>query len=376
MKRIFLLLLTGIFFAFSVEATEYYQIGKSLRSLAMGNTGITSANDSSAMFYNPAALANVRTWWWDMLYFHGEYSEAAEDLFTQIKNDGGLKLETAEERQTFFDDNVGKNSYIRVSSGSAPIINIENRGWTIGYNYMFDLIVNLKTRNRVSPVINYYQRTDIIQQSGISIPIGYGQWIVGVGYKKIERTLIDTDYGLTELLNEEAFPPEGEEKKGSGSGIDLGMMYRFANKARITAGLVLQNVSGFYDGNFEGILLGDAGEEKPELSAGISMSPEYGIFRATLALDIRDIGFSKYSDYSGWGRRVHVGAEVGIFPISKTYSLLAVRAGYSQGYPSLGAEVNLGHAFVLGYTQYSEEIGEYAGQLEDKRKVIYISIGF
>ena len=56
--RILLFLIGIIGFCGSLSAQEVLSISKSYRSLAMGHTGIASANDSAALFYNPAILAN------------------------------------------------------------------------------------------------------------------------------------------------------------------------------------------------------------------------------------------------------------------------------------------------------------------------------
>src|SRR3989339_59791 len=65
MKRIALLLLF-ILGAYVAEAQEYYQPLKSYRAIAMGNTGVASANDAYSLSYNPAVLANVQGWWLDL----------------------------------------------------------------------------------------------------------------------------------------------------------------------------------------------------------------------------------------------------------------------------------------------------------------------
>ncbi len=96
-----------------------------------------------------------------------------------------------------------------------------------------------------------------------------------------------------------------------------------------------------------------------------------------MAVDIRDITMNQGSEGDeSWARRIHAGMELGMFPTSDLNYLLTVRGGYNQGYKTLGGEVRLGNSLVAGVTQYSEEVGEFAGDRENKRTAVYISFGF
>jgi len=54
---------------------------------------------------------------------------------------------------------------------------------------------------------------------------------------------------------------------------------------------------------------------------------------------------------------------------------LAVRAGLNQGYLSAGATLDL-WVLRFDFATYSEEIGAYAGQREDRRYVAQITVGW
>jgi len=110
---------------------------------------------------------------------------------------------------------------------------------------------------------------------------------------------------------------------------------------------------------------------------GFSTTHKFGVFKWVGAVDFRDLttNWGSEGDVS-INRRTHFGTELGIFPISDTTSFITLRAGYNQGYPSTGAEIAFfGHSLIIGYTQYTEETGEYAGQKPSARKVAYLSFG-
>ena len=99
-KAILLILtVTGLAgFTGSLSAQEALSVSRSYRSLAMGHTGIASANDSAALFYNPAILANVKGWWLDYSAWTLETSDGftateytpmmVSPVFPYIKSDG------------------------------------------------------------------------------------------------------------------------------------------------------------------------------------------------------------------------------------------------------------------------------------------------
>ncbi len=357
-------------FTFHVSARDFYRIGQDYRSMAMGNTGIASANNSSALFYNPAAMSNIFTWWVDFPALQATYSDDAKDLYETLQN--GLDLDTKDKQIEFMEDNIGKNPYLRINFGSSLFINMSQKGLTLGANYTYELIVDIEVRNASAPEITAYERLDLIRQVGISIPIGLGKWILGVNYKMIDRNELDFTYTIVDAANETNFPTlQDDGLKGSGGAFDVGFMYRTATKARIMFGGVWRNE----------VELGDASNIPTQLDLGMSMRQEYSIFRWIFALDLRDItrqlgSEDKSTSEKSIYRRLHIGTEVGIFPLSKNSSWISLRAGYNSGYLTWGGEIAFAHGLILGYTTYVEETGEYAGQKPSPRTAIYLSLGF
>jgi len=332
---------------------ETLSVGRSYRSLAMGNTGVASANDSAALYYNPAILANITGWWLDYAAYTVEASTGfstlesapmlAYPIFPYINREGINNLL----KETFLSKD---NPYLRASAGINLSINISERGWTIAGSQMYESVMTT-----IDDGATIYQRDDMVEKIGLSIPIGLGQLVLGITGNRITRRVAAD-------ATTDTIPDWGG--RYSGTGYDIGLLYRMANQARITLGFVAQN--------YGGITLGDSGMvEEQTMAFGMSTNHEFGIFKLTVAADIREIGSTAAKTNT-----LHAGAELGIFPNSTGGSYLTYRTGFNQGYFTQGVEINLfNHYLIVGYTQYSEEVGTGTEKVESQRAIAYLSLG-
>ena len=366
---LFLISITNI-----VEAVEYRRIGQDYRSLAMGNTGIASANTSAALFYNPAAMANIFTWWFDLPFVQVAYSDDAKSLVEYMQDPSGFSLDTESDRQEFIDEFVGLNPYLKLSSGVNGFMNLSKTGLTIGGNYTYEVTLDIEVRNPNAPEIITFARMDHIRQSGISVPIGLGKFILGAVYKTVERTELDFVYGTNEIISNSNFPNLVEDGiSGIGSGYDIGFLYRTATPYHLMIG-------GVYRKEIE---LEEATNIPEEYALGMSTQLDFSIFRFVAAVDWRDITNQQGTEGdTSLNRRFHYGIELGMLPIDKSACWLTIRTGYNQGHRSeeyqgiSGVELNFRRNMVLGATKYVEETGEFAGQKPSPRTVLYLSFGF
>jgi len=127
-----------------------------------------------------------------------------------------------------------------------------------------------------------------------------------------------------------------------------------------TVALVVQNVPEMD--------MGDAKDIDTQANLGLSIGKSFSAFGIVGALDYKDItgAFEEDEDIA---KRIHMGAEV------RFLRFLAVRAGLNQGYVSAGATLDL-WVLRFDFATYSEEVGAYAGQREDRRYVGQITIGW
>lgn len=336
-----------------ISAQEVLSMSRSYRSLAMGQTGIASANDSAALFYNPAILANVKGWWLDYSAWTLDGSDSitaveaapmvVSPVFPYLNRDGISNGD----KSTFLSK---ENPYLRGNAGANLTINLTDKGVSIAGSYLLETIATL-TDNGAT----IYQRDDTIRKAGVSIPLGQGSLVLGLAAAQIERRIAE-DATTDSITN--------WGTRNTGTGYDIGLLYRMANKARLTFGLVMQNYGGIDFGE-------SAMAENEHIGFGVSMNQEIGIFRIVPAIDIRNINSEAERNNT-----LHAGIEIGIFPNSTGGSYLTYRTGLNQGYLTQGVELNFfNHYMIIGYTLYGEEVGEGTDKKESRRAVAYFSLG-
>ena len=348
-----LLLLFTSFFLFPLSAQEVLSVGRSYRSLAMGNTGVASANDSSAIFYNPAVLANVEGWWLDYGSWTAEVSEGfsneeaalilAAPSYPYVNRDGL----SDDNKETFLSK---ETPYLRANAGITLSANVFKEGFSIAGTYLIETIITTTSDG------NYvYQRDDLIKKYGMSIPFGKGQFVLGLARSDILRRV---------AMDASSDSESSWGSQNSGTGYDIGLLYRMANKARITWGLVAYN---YGDMEFSSEI-----KDEQSYAFGMSMNHDLGFFRIIPAIDIREINSSAAKQNT-----LHAGLEIGMFPNDTGGSYFNYRIGYNQGYATSGAELNLfNRSMVVGYANYGEEVGEEDAKVESRRTVYYFSLGF
>ncbi|MCP4749728.1 MAG: hypothetical protein GY866_02440 [Proteobacteria bacterium] len=341
-------------FGTALQAQEKLGIGRSYRALALGNTGVASAIDSAALYYNPAVLANVEGWWFDYAAWTLEASNGftAGELAPTLVSVNFPYLSTEgvanDQKATFLSK---ENPYIRGNAGMYISMNLTQEGFAMAGSYLLEF--QATTRDDGATI---YQRDDIVQKFGMSIPLGMGQFVLGLSANRIYRRVASD-------ATTDTIPNWGS--RYSGVGYDVGLLYRMANVGRVTWGLVAQNYGGI---EFEGSDL----TEPQRIALGISMIHELGIFKVIPAIDIREINAETDKKNT-----VHAGLEIGMIPNSTGGSYLTWRTGYNQGYISQGVEMNFfNHSMILGYTLYGEEVGEGTDKVESRRAVLYLSLGF
>jgi len=339
----------------SLFAAEYYQTLKSPRAQAMGNTGVSSANDSYALSYNPAVLANTKSWWVDYAAWNVEGTEGltAVDLlpsvaqlnYPYIKEDG-----LAETSRTSFLEKT--DPHMKASAGVNFVAHLVDEGLAIGANYIREVTIQGLDDNTV-----LFQRNDRVTQYGLSFPLGSGALVMGLGLRQIDRK--DATSDGTSI-------PVFDSGYLRGQAYDIGVLWRMANASRMTWGLVVQNYGGM-----------DIGTEldalPQEVHIGVNMSFEFGIFKLVPTIDVRGIQTTLPRT-----NRVHAGIELGLFPNDSGGNILSLRAGSNEGYASSGAEFNLGsHWMIFGVSKYFEEIGTAdIKQKSAQRLQGYFSLGF
>ncbi len=338
-----------------VHAEEFPSLYRGIRPLGMGNAFITVADDDNTLFYNPAGLNDVQGLGGvEILNPLIEFSQAGLDAYNDFKD---IDPNNVTEVTNVLSKYIGERFSLRTSL--YPNVIFHN----FGVGALGQLSFSGEVRNRVNPQVNVDGKTDV----GGVVGIAYGFWDkkvqAGIGLKFIQRQRFQKTYYATDIAAANFDPLQDfRDLKETGTGFsgDLGMKVNPDWPLRPSMGLVLQNVGD--------LNLDEAGKIPQQLNAGVSIHPDLWIFKNTLALDVVDIT-KNVEEEDDFYKRVHMGAEI------KLPYVLSLRLGVNQGYPSLGATIDL-WTVKLAYAYYKEELGTVAGQKDDARHVAQLGIGF
>ena len=188
----------------------------------------------------------------------------------------------------------------------------------------------------------------------------------GAGFKYLFNTWVEENFTVNEIASESIDLMDILVEKADFS-LDAGLLYDvpYAEFLKPKIGLALLDIT---DLDFKD---GDQGRVIPMRgNIGVSINPSLlGFMDTIFAMDYQDFTYG-YEQDDSMGKRIHVGGELGF--LSRH---ILLRAGLNQGYPSLGAELDL-WLLRFGYAYYSEEMGAYAGQDKDTRQLVQINIGW
>lgn len=310
------------------------------RSLSMGNVGIASAEDpSTAMFYNPAALARSKKTTIEV--FNPQF-EFGTGVLSLSKGEGDYgKHFGLEKVKPLLDKKPNTPSYLGMSL--YPNLYAQNfnfgillRGEAVSYSEGEGGSLTYKSRYLVIPTF------------ALSVGALGGRFKLGIAVRGIQITENDvttTDFTRIGYLNDPA--------EGFGLGMDAGALFSLPWAGLPTFGLTARNVG---DTRFTGsapLSLGQGiirqhDKIKMTFDSGFAVFPKIGQRSVlTLAVDYRDMTDVNEVDLK---RRLNLGMELAF---NKTFYL---RAGLSRGYWTAG----LGLASKAG----SIDLGTYAEELD------------
>lgn len=343
---------------FAEEIPLFY---KGIRPLGMGGAFTAVADDENAMFYNPAGMNNIEGFGGlELLNPMVEVGNNTVDFYRDLKEvlDADTSNEQTRRSTDLLNKWLGKQFHLR--TGLFPNLTLHNFGIGLLAQGTFDGEVH----NLFGP--NALELRGVYD-GALLLSFGYGFKIVndnalqiGVTGKYVYRGILDELYAANDLVNIDSIDFDRDLKKGSGYGFDLGVIYSLPVFLSPSIGFNLQNVTE--------VNLGDAGTLPQQLNVGVALKPNVGFGKLVLALDVVDISRQIGTDDDLY-KRVLAGAEYS-FPM-----LLALRAGFHQGYVSGGFTVDLWF-LKLVYAYYIEEVGAYAGQIPDRRHAAQASLGF
>ena len=360
-RRVSVLLYLWILFAPLLQAAEPAFIRESIRARGMGNAFTAAANDEMLLFYNPAALRSV---------YYNMYEVVG---FNTTTNENTINLGKSSSGFSTIGSLAGKKIYNEVNLGLLSHVN-SRFGWSFFSNGLLDIQV----RNPIIP----YLETKAYVQTGLAGGMAWSfldfQLDLGLGVKLVQRSGIDTklhifDEAIIEFTEDQK-TTKLQKKFASKAAFapDAGVIYHFDSYHNMEPKVAfsLQNIGGL---DFEG-----AGKVPMTMNIGVSTESEFNGFDMILAADYRDLADSQEMISKGnimTERNIKIGVEFGWKKLFNGHHLISLRAGRNGPYNSVGWSMNL-FGFKVDFAKYSEEIGGYAGELEDKRTSLQVSLIF
>ena len=382
---VIILLTLGGAYTLQAQTGELRRPGQGVRNLGMGNAGIGLSFDENALFYNPAGLASVDS----ILVGFPFLMEVSDDSVNIIKEVS--KLSGDSKNADIVALLMGKRVHFR-SLIDLNLIMPFGELMTFGAAHGIETQFDFGVRNPVAIEIDFGFRLDRINNFGFALPVARGRWLVGAGVETIERCdipLTTATFG-TVLNNSDIGSSIGkcelnDLKRAQTFNFGFQRRLETASALKMTWGVTANNVGGLKFKRSDNET--SPADQNPEYSTGFSWQPSWGPVRLLYAIDIRDLTMehaddtdcqSKKSTDCLW-KRLHIGTEIGIFPIDSGASTFAIRAGFNQGYFTYGFELNpfiVFRGLNIQYAVYKTETGSQIGDRPDKRKVFQLNFGF
>lgn len=335
--------------SFARELPAFFE---GVRPLGMGGAFTAIADDSNAIFYNPAGLGRLNTWSLEIPLV-AETSKSNVDIYDEVQD---VDFDSTSETTDFIRRHLGETADFRL--GLVPNF--------VKKNFGVALLAQAKTSLRFDNAA-FPEASVLAQGTGsahISLAHSFFQDKLSLGAtaKYIEAATLDQTYTAQQIADSN-FDQRVEDDflDGSGFGFDLGAIYTLPFKLESTVGLSIINVGG--------VDLGDAGEIDQQVNIGAAAKHSFekiSWMHFVGGVDLVDI-FTQAGNDDDYFKRVRIGFEIQM-------PILTLRTGIYQGYGTYGATINL--KFIkLEYASYAEEVGAFAGDSADRRHVIQLALG-
>jgi hypothetical protein len=353
---------------------------ESARAEGMGNAFTAVADDYSAMFYNPAALANFEEG--EMNFGLGVMADKdVYGFYTGLKNASGTTDANGSNAQALSDFLTSK--YGKHFSARAPTLSwIWTRPrWSIAV-IPADLSLELGIHQAITPAaaVIATQDTTIAYGRGWNIPVSSGKLAIGGMLKTIYRAYFNRFISSADLALNSNVIKASDAAEGFTADGDIGVLYSFHvpksgffHMIRPSVGATVHNIANYgFTSNFHVIdknsLQPPSDQRRFDVGTKFEL-PDWWIFKTRFAMDERDIGHDNWTFVKG----SHAGLEF----LWKLYGWWqgGWRVGISQGYLSAGFSAKLG-IFALDLVTYGEEIGPSGSSQSNRRYAMRAALDF
>lgn len=349
-EKRFIAVLYGLVTLFLVQRSraDVFDVNTSVRAVGMGGAFVAVVDDSNSLFYNPAGLSRAGGVYWTIIDpAIGLSNVDALQTLSDLQSDSGFA--------SALSGIYGEPFWIGGGAKTAIVLPF------FGVAYYDNLNLQLELTNPVYPNLHLVGYNDIGLALGFAFPIIPGFLYGGMNIRRVQRTGTDQNItgGVISNLDPDLITND-LENKALGYGMDIGMNFVIPTPfVHPIFSAVWKNVGGTS-------FVSDTGTNPPsdegDMTLGAALEVDLPIISITPALELRKLNQADEQ----LGKKIHLGLEIGL-------PLIDLRAGFYQGYYTLGVGLGLG-PLDINVATYGVELGEYPGQLEDRRYVLQIGI--
>ncbi|MBX3042005.1 MAG: hypothetical protein KF789_14960 [Bdellovibrionaceae bacterium] len=344
-----LIALVALSFGLRANAAELFEFSRPTRALGMGGVYLPFVSDTDAVFWNPAALARVKSLSWEVF-----------DLGVGVNGKDALELWEIVQDDTCtgpscYGDLYGKPLWIGYHGGTKIVVP------RVGFTLFTSGYLSGTLHNPAFPSLNLTYLDDYGFAAGYGFPV-IENLNGGLTVKRIHRRGGTEDISLSTVTSNDSSILDEFDRKGTGYGFDLGLQWLLPGTPQTIVSLHWQDV-----GSTAFIPDGDNGSPpriKDNLSLGIGNEIDLPGMEIRTGFEYRHITLQGEQI----GKKLHLGAEVSL-------PLIDLRVGLNQGYPTLGAGLDL-FFLRIDAASYSEEVGIYPGQNPSQRYKVGLSMNF
>ncbi len=346
------LLLLTLAWGFEAQGRSLLQQNANVRALGMGNAFVALAQDTDALFYNPAGLARSTHLTWTIMDLR--LGASGYEAFTKVQDvqGSGTFADTVRE---LYGESVG------LGVGLKTAVTMPYLGFAI-FN---DFDARLLPENPAFPTLNIDAINDYGAVLGLAVPILPNlHW--GAAVKRVKRTGSSVPFGPSFVGSlDPAVIMDSIMNEGRGYALDTALNLILPGQFMETSFSLLWRDVGVTSFRPKPGLTPPPRQED-EVAFGMAAHFDLPMMSITPALDLRFLNEPK----TQLNKKLNFGVEVSL-------PLLDARAGFHQGYYALGAGLDIGF-MRLDLATYGVEVGEYASQMEDRHYLLQLTfeLGF